>query len=224
MKVLNVIKKCKELDEDTVFECKLDSGAKASRVMFRLQEHFLGKAKIVSEHKLGRFLVKVVCEYEGCIAHYEARSKIFSFSRIPSYKTSKVISTIQKAKQVKLANVVSVENFNIKNNLVREQVGSRGGGVEIKLDKLGEEYKGEKMSAYQNYLGGGMLGSVASNNTIERQGGNMARQNISDEMRDTLAKLEMRLRKYYFELTNPDEDEWEHQEFEQNQSLPVSAY
>ena len=41
-----------------------------------------------------------------------------------------------------------MENFVI----LREKYSSRGGGVEIDLSNLG--YHDEKMTAYQNYLGG----------------------------------------------------------------------
>ena len=46
----------------------------------------------------------------------------------------------------------------------RLEVSSRGGGIEIDLTRFG--FKGEFMSAYQNYLGGGMLGKVCANDTI----------------------------------------------------------
>ena len=46
----------------------------------------------------------------------------------------------------------------IANAVVRQEVSPRGGGVEIRLDDWG--YPHHKMTAYQNYLGGGMLGKV----------------------------------------------------------------
>jgi len=52
----------------------------------------------------------------------------------------------------------------IENAILREQLSSRGGGVEIDLTYFG--YEGEKMTAYQNYLGGGMLGRVENDCTI----------------------------------------------------------
>lgn len=55
-------------------------------------------------------------------------------------------------------------------NILREQYTERGGGIEIALDDYG--YIGEKMSAYQNYLGGGMLGSVQNDCTIKDWMGN----------------------------------------------------
>ena len=53
----------------------------------------------------------------------------------------------------------------IKDNVLREQLSSRGGGVEIDLTYFG--YEGEKMTAYQNYLGGGMLGRIENDCTIK---------------------------------------------------------
>tara|TARA_R110001592_G_scaffold10350_3_gene53830 strand:+ start:154 stop:438 length:285 start_codon:yes stop_codon:yes gene_type:complete len=59
----------------------------------------------------------------------------------------------------------------IKDAVIREKYSSRGGGVEIDLTPYG--YDGEKLSAYQNYLGGGMLGSVQNDCTITDWQGNM---------------------------------------------------
>ncbi len=49
--------------------------------------------------------------------------------------------------------------------ILREQYSQRGGGIEIDLTPYG--FDGEKMTAYQNYLGGGMLGQVANDCTIK---------------------------------------------------------
>lgn len=93
---------------------------------------------------------------------------------------------------------------------LRQEISSRGGGIEISLDTLG--FKGARMTAYQNYLGGGMLGSVANDCTI------------SDwEEHDKLKRIADQLRKYFHNLTNPD-TEWEDMSYEQNQNMPVSAY
>jgi hypothetical protein len=94
---------------------------------------------------------------------------------------------------------------------LRKEISSRGGGIEISLDTLG--FKGVKMTAYQNYLGGGMLGRVANSCTI------------SDwETSPELEEIAEQLRKYFFSLTNPDEESWEHVSYEQNQMMSESAY
>ena len=87
---------------------------------------------------------------------------------------------------------------------LRTEITGRGGGIEIDLSGLG--YPDAKMTAYQNYLGGGMLGRVANACTISGFG--------DDE---TLSEIAEELRKYFHSLTNPDEDEWESVSYEQNQ-------
>lgn len=100
---------------------------------------------------------------------------------------------------------------------LRSQISSRGGGIEISLDTLG--FKGEKMTAYQNYLGGGMLGRVCSDNTI-----NAFQKPCTDKKQIKLNEIEEQLKRYFHSLTNPEEDTWEHQTYEQNQKNSVSAY
>lgn len=104
----------------------------------------------------------------------------------------------------------------IKKAILRQQYSSRGGGVEISLDTFG--FKGERMSAYQNYLGGGMLGSIQTNDTIRRQ-----TLLTDEESALKLDKIALELAKYFHELTNHD-DEFESATFEQNQKRPASAY
>ena len=69
------------------------------------------------------------------------------------------------------------------------------------------------MTAYQNYLGGGMLGRVANDCNIENWKEN-----------DELVEIAHELRQYFHSLTNPDDSDWESVSFEQNQNLPISAY
>jgi len=96
-------------------------------------------------------------------------------------------------------------------NIIREQLSSRGGGIEISLDNFG--YEGEKMTAYQNYLGGGMLGRIGSDCTIEDWRDDEKLLNISEK-----------LKQHFHSLTNPEESEWESATFEEIQKRPLSAY
>jgi hypothetical protein len=93
---------------------------------------------------------------------------------------------------------------------LRLEANQRGGGIEISLDTLG--HQGHKMTAYQNYLGGGMLGRVANDCTLEDW-----RED------DKLVEIGEQLKKYFFDITNPD-SEWEHQTYDQNQKMSISAY
>ena len=55
--------------------------------------------------------------------------------------------------------------MNIAEYITREEFSYRGGGVELDLTAFG--YEDEFLSAYQNYLGGGLLGGVGNSCTVE---------------------------------------------------------
>ncbi len=99
---------------------------------------------------------------------------------------------------------------------LRQEITERGGGIEIDLTRFG--FKGEKMAAYQNYLGGGLLGKIEANNTIEAY-----KKPCTEKQAAKLNKIAERLKKYFHSLTNP-QTEWEEQSYIQNQRMPVSAY
>ena len=73
------------------------------------------------------------------------------------------------------------------------------------------------MAAYQNYLGGGMLGSIQSNH-------NIFRTSFTTTEASKLEKIAEELKRYFHELTNHDDDEFESATFEENQKRPSSAY
>lgn len=104
-----------------------------------------------------------------------------------------------------------MKQINFEEITLRAEYNGRGGGIEIALDTLG--YPDEKMTAYQNYLGGGMLGRVANDCIV-----------IGWLRDEKLSEIAEQLRKYFHSLTNPDEEEWESVSYEQNQSMSVSAY
>jgi len=95
--------------------------------------------------------------------------------------------------------------------IIREKVTSRGGGIEIDLTSFG--YEDEKMTSYQNYLGGGLLGSIGNDCTIKEW--------KEDE---SLVKISEDLSKHLHSLTNPEEDEWCSMTYEEIQKYPVSGY
>jgi hypothetical protein len=99
----------------------------------------------------------------------------------------------------------------IESAVIRQELSHRGGGIEITLTTFG--FEGEKMTAYQNYLGGGMLGKICNDCTI-----------IEWQCDDDLMMIADELSKYMHELTNHD-DEWESESYEANQlRKAVSAY
>lgn len=105
--------------------------------------------------------------------------------------------------------------FNFEDIILRQKISHRGGGIEIDLTSLG--YEGEKMAAYQNYLGGGMLGKVAVNDTIQSK-----EAFIELGIVDDLTEIGEALKRYLFFLT-ASEDATE-RDYQFNQTLPVSAY
>lgn len=105
----------------------------------------------------------------------------------------------------------------IEANTLRIQASHRGGGVEISLDAFG--FPGEKMSAYQNYLGGGMLGAIQTNDTIRRQ--SFATDEETARKLDEIAEA---LARYFHNITNHEDDEWESATFEENQRRAKSGF
>ena len=95
--------------------------------------------------------------------------------------------------------------------VIRKKISTRGGGIEIDLTSFG--YEDEKMTAYQNYLGGGMLGAIGNDCTISEW--------KEDEK---LVEIADKLAKHFHTLTNHSDDEFESATFEENQKRPTSAY
>lgn len=108
-----------------------------------------------------------------------------------------------------------MKNFNIEDNIIRLNASSRGGGIEIDVSSLFGE--GCKMTAYQNYLGGGLLGSVQSDiNFIP-----------SEEQKADVLKLSEELKRYFHDITNEEAseyDEWNGMSYEQNQNMQTTGY
>ena len=83
--------------------------------------------------------------------------------------------------------------MNIADYITREEYSYRGGGCELDLTAFG--YEDEFLSAYQNYLGGGLLGSIGNSCTVEDWRND-----------DKLVKLANKLSDYFQERMY--EDEW----------------
>lgn len=89
---------------------------------------------------------------------------------------------------------------------IRSKITSRGGGIEINLSSLG--YPRVRMTAYQNYLGGGLLGAIG--NDCSRDG-----WRIDSWRQDAkLVSIAEQLSRYFHSLTNHEDNEWESATFE----------
>lgn len=95
-----------------------------------------------------------------------------------------------------------------EDNTLRQEVRSRGGGVEIDLKYLG--FENEKMTAYQNYLGGGMLGRIGNDSTILKWWENEELKNIAEQLRE-----------YFFYLMFGEFDQGDYDEM---QTRPLRGY
>lgn len=108
-----------------------------------------------------------------------------------------------------------MENYNIEDNIIRLDASRRGGGIEIDVSELFGE--GCKMTAYQNYLGGGLLGAIQSDLNFMP----------SEEQKADVLELSEELKRYFHDITNEEAseyDEWNGMSYEQNQSMPTSGY
>lgn len=104
----------------------------------------------------------------------------------------------------------------IEANTIRCEASYRGGGIEIDCTGLFPYLEEARMTAYQNYLGGGMLGSIQSSNDFEAD--------LKSGDSETFEALQDTLKRYFHDLTNHEDDEWESASYEDNQNRPESAY
>lgn len=105
----------------------------------------------------------------------------------------------------------------IEQNTLRLEASHRGGGIEIDASEY-LDAPGARMTAYQNYLGGGMLGAVANSYNREALA-------ADDSKREELGAA---LARYYYNITNDiveDWDEWAASaDFEQHQATRPTSY
>jgi len=108
-----------------------------------------------------------------------------------------------------------MKNYNIEDNIIRIDASRRGGGIEIDVSELfGEDCR---MSAYQNYLGGGLLGAIQSDVNFTP----------TEEQKADVLKLSEELKRYFHDITNEEAseyDEWNVMSYEKNQNMHESAY
>lgn len=106
----------------------------------------------------------------------------------------------------------------IENNIIDCNAGYRGGSIKVNVAELFPEITDEQpiIGAYQNYLGGGMLGAVVGASQFNFDDLTAKHKVIAERL-----KLECKL--YLHNQTN-HEDEWETSTFDENQTRSISAY
>jgi hypothetical protein len=106
----------------------------------------------------------------------------------------------------------------IEQNTLRLEASYRGGGIEIDASEY-TGIDGARMTAYQNYLGGGMLGSIQGSRNFGTK--NQAKLKKANRLHEAL-------KKYYYTITNPiaeERDAWASTgSYNEQQNRPSSAY
>lgn len=108
-----------------------------------------------------------------------------------------------------------------EDHTIRCEVSYRGGGIEIDASSLFED--DAKITAYQNYLGGGIAGSIQSDANFTPE---------DDAQVQLLAEAAENLKRYFYSLNEGGGDEYMHDEvtgpdaggYEALQKLSKSAY
>lgn len=106
-------------------------------------------------------------------------------------------------------------------NTIRLEASRRGGGIEIDATAyLGDRYP-LKMTAYQNYLGGGMTGAVLG--SVEGR-----LRDYPKTVQAKALKLNEALKFYFYNITNDEVADWDEwatsPSFEAQQARAGSAY
>lgn len=106
----------------------------------------------------------------------------------------------------------------IESNIVDIDCGYRGGKLSINASELFDYIDNPIIGAYQNYLGGGMLGAVVGGASFEPSELKTKKdRKVFDKMLDAC-------KRYLHNQTNHVDDEWENASFEANQNRAISAY
>ncbi len=104
-----------------------------------------------------------------------------------------------------------MRKLNFEKRTLRLKLSSRGGGIEVRLDNIKGLPNRTKMTAYQNYLGGGMLGAIASDC-------NLKNDDLTDDQFAKLEAIKHDLKMYFAYLMGIDDH------FDSIQKRPYSAY
>jgi hypothetical protein len=108
----------------------------------------------------------------------------------------------------------------IENNIINNDYSRRGGSIKIDVSELFPYIEEAVMGAYQNYLGGGLLGAVVGASMFNPE-------ELKKEDQDLFHELKEQIKEYFFNITNDEAteyDEWNNQGYMDNQNMPVSAY
>ena len=116
-----------------------------------------------------------------------------------------------------------IKDYNeyIENNILATDLSSRGGNIKVDVSELFPEIleTGEDAicGAYQNYLGGGLLGAIQSGRMFDID-------TLTEENQAIYKELTIAIKRFFHAMTNEGQGEWNESSYEENQEQPVSAY
>lgn len=115
--------------------------------------------------------------------------------------------------------------FNVSKHVIDCKISHRGGSLKVDVSELFPNVDNPIMGAYQNYLGGGIAGSI--------QGGSMFDPSeLSDSERDLFDETMESIKRYFYSLNEGGGDEYMHENhtgpdaggYDAVQRLPKSGY
>ena len=118
-----------------------------------------------------------------------------------------------------------VELFNIEKNIISCEVSYRGGSLKVNVSELFPNVDNPIMGAYQNYLGGGIAGSICGGSQFDPS-------ELSKRDQAVFKAMSERLKKYFYGLNNGGGDDYMQENvtgslaggYKATQKLPVSGY
>jgi len=110
--------------------------------------------------------------------------------------------------------------FDIEAHIIKCNVSYRGGTLKIDVSELFPNVEEAVMGSYQNYLGGGIAGSIVGGAMFEPS-------ELSEKEQKIFHALKERIKKYFYDLNAGGGDEYMVENVnsrQKNQSLAVSGY
>lgn len=107
------------------------------------------------------------------------------------------------------------KKFNIDENIIENNCSYRGGVIKVDVSSLFPSIDNPVMGAYQNYLGGGMPGSIVGASMFTPE-------ELTEKELKLFFSIKEKIKKYYFKSLNGGV--FNKKEYNAMQSMPVSAY
>jgi len=105
----------------------------------------------------------------------------------------------------------------IENNTIDCDISYRGGTLKVNVSELFPEVENAVMGAYQNYLGGGIAGSIVGAAQFEPS-------ELSKKDQVTFYELKEVIKKYFYDLNQGGGDDYMVENvnsYKKNQNLPI---